>query len=121
MSDKIFTCTDINDNGVTITYKGILSAYDQEQVNAPQMSHLNYDFNTGKTEFTGNFGAFSIALQNATLETVVKSWTLDIPPTPDNIKKALSSTTFTQLMKELDTVVKEGNLDDTKKKSSPES
>jgi hypothetical protein len=119
--DKQFTCTDLSGNEVTITYKAVLSAYDQEQINAVYASNMQYDAEsrTVVPKEGVSFVTISILRQDAMVQTMVKSWTLDATVSPDAIKKALTAKTFARLMEELGAIVAEGEIDEAKKKSSP--
>lgn len=120
MSDKTFVCTDLNGNEIAITYKTVLSAYDQEQIDSVFMSNMRYNPETNKAEIDWTMGNLPVIRQNAIVQNVVKSWTLDSLPTPEIIKKTLSAKTYAELIKELEAVVADGDLDEAKKKSSPE-
>jgi hypothetical protein len=122
MSDRIFTCKDLEDNEVTINYKAVLSAYDQEKIDEVYMSNLVYNFETKKPEPAQNENMMLLPAkrQAAILENVIKSWSRTEPVTPENIKKALSRETYSKLVEELEEIVTQGEVDDSKKKNSPE-
>lgn len=121
MTEKTFTCKDLEDKDVVITYKTVLSAYDQEKIDEVYMSNMVYNPETQKAEIDWRVGGIAYKRQNSILENVIKSWTRAETVTPENIKKALTRETFAQLVDELEAVVAQGEVDESKKKSSPES
>ncbi len=121
MSDKTFNCKDLEDNEVAIIYKTVLSAYDQEKINEIYMSSMIYNPETKKAEVDWSAGlVLTIKRQDAILHNVIKSWSRPEALSPENIKKALTSQTFNELVKDLEDIVSQGEVDDSKKKNSPE-
>jgi hypothetical protein len=118
--ERTFECTDLQENPVVITYKTVLSAYDQEKIDSVFMNNMRYNPDTGKADIDWSLGSLPVLRQNAIVENVVKSWSLDTAPTPDNIKKSLTAKTYARLVETLEAVVAEGDIDEAKKKSSPE-
>jgi hypothetical protein len=121
MSDKTFSCKDLDDNEVAIIYKTVLSAFDQEKINEVYMSSMVYNPETKKAEVDWSQSlVLAVKRQDAILQNVIKSWSRPEPVSPESIKKALASQTFNELVKELETIVSQGEVDDSKKKNSPE-
>ena len=121
MTDKTFNCHDLEGNELIFMYKTVLSAYDQEKIDEVYMSSMVYNPDTQKAEVNWNMGNLPIKRQDAILQTVIKSWSRSEPLTPENIKKALTRETFSKLVEELEAVVAQGEVDEAKKKSLPES
>lgn len=119
MSEATFTCKDLDGNDVVITYKTILSAYDQEKIDEIYMNNLRYNPETQKAEVDWSMGNLPIRRQNAMLENVIKRWSREEPVAADTIKKALTRSSFSELIEQLEAVVAQGEVDDSKKKSLP--
>ncbi len=121
MTDKTFNCHDLEGNELIFAYKTILSAYDQEKIDEVYLNNMVYNPDTQKAEIDWRVGGITVKRQNAILTTVIKSWSRSEPLTPENIKKALTRETFSKLVEELESVVAQGEVDEAKKKSLPES
>jgi hypothetical protein len=120
MTDKTFNCTDLEGNEISITYKTVLSAYDQERIDEVYMNNLVYNPETKKAEVNWSMGSLPIKRQDAIIANVVRSWTRPETLTSESIKRALTRDTFARLFEELEAVVAQGEIDEAKKKSSPE-
>ncbi len=119
MADKTFSCTDLEGNEVVVTYKTVLSAYDQEKIDEVYMNNMIYNPETQKAEIDWRMGGITVKRQNAILDNVIRSWNRAEPLTADNLKKALTRDTFAKLVEELEAVVAQGEIDEAKKKSLP--
>ncbi len=60
MADKTFSCTDLEGNEVVVTYRTVLSAYDQEKIDEVYMNNMIYNPETQKAEIDWRMGGIDM-------------------------------------------------------------